>query len=400
MENYTLKSTYYYDLPEELIAQTPLEKRDSSRMLVFSGKRIFDEKDFDEEDFKNHISHKHFYDVIDYLKPGDVLVLNNSRVLPARLFAIKEETGAKVEILLQKRINLKNWEVIARPTKRLKVGTVLKFNDELSGKITRIGEYGECEIEFLFEEIKDGKTISFEEILDRIGTMPLPPYIHEKLTEKERYQTVYSKTLGSSAAPTAGLHFTPELLKKIREKGIIVAEVLLHVGLGTFRPVKEDNILDHKMHSEFIKVSDEVSKIVTDAKREGRRVVAVGTTSMRVLESMAEKRYEDGKEFYGLKSGEKETDIFIYPPYSFKIVDALITNFHLPESTLLMLISAFIGLKNVKEIYKIAIENKYRFFSFGDCCLFLWEKNYWIKLKSVIEYNYGKFRKKISSIFK
>ena len=371
MENYTLKSTYNYDLPEELIAQTPLEKRDSSRMLVFSGKRIFDEKEFDATDFQKNIEHKHFYDIVNYLKAGDVLVVNNSRVLPARLFAIKEQTGAKIEILLQKRIDLKKWEVIARPTKRLKEGTELKFNDELSGKILKVGDYGECEIEFLFDETKNGKTVSFEEILDRIGTMPLPPYIHEKLTEKERYQTVYSKTLGSSAAPTAGLHFTPEILEKLKSKGIIIAEVLLHVGLGTFRPVKEENILDHKMHSEHIKVSEEVAKIVTDAKREGRRVIAVGTTSMRTLESMAEKHNENGKEFYGLKSGEKDTDIFIYPPYNFKIVDALITNFHLPESTLLMLISAFIGLKNVKEIYKIAVESKYRFFSFGDCCLFI-----------------------------
>lgn len=371
MENYTLKSTYNYDLPEELIAQTPLEKRDSSRMLVFSGKRIFDEKEFDATDFQKNIEHKHFYDIVNYLKAGDVLVVNNSRVLPARLFAIKEQTGAKIEILLQKRIDLKKWEVIARPTKRLKEGTELKFNDELSGKILKVGDYGECEIEFLFDETKNGNTVSFEEILDRIGTMPLPPYIHEKLTEKERYQTVYSKTLGSSAAPTAGLHFTPEILEKLENKGVIIAEVLLHVGLGTFRPVKEENILDHKMHSEHIKVSEEVAKIVTDAKREGRRVIAVGTTSMRTLESMAEKHNENGKEFYGLKSGEKDTDIFIYPPYNFKIVDALITNFHLPESTLLMLISAFIGLKNVKEIYKIAVENKYRFFSFGDCCLFI-----------------------------
>lgn len=371
MENYTLKSTYNYDLPEELIAQTPLEKRDSSRMLVFSGKRIFDEKEFDATDFQKNIEHKHFYDIVNYLKAGDVLVVNNSRVLPARLFAIKEQTGAKIEILLQKRIDLKKWEVIARPTKRLKEGTELKFNDELSGKILKVGDYGECEIEFLFDETKNGNKVSFEEILDRIGTMPLPPYIHEKLTEKERYQTVYSKTLGSSAAPTAGLHFTPEILEKLKNKGVIIAEVLLHVGLGTFRPVKEENILDHKMHSEYIKVSEEVAKIVTDAKREGRRVIAVGTTSMRTLESMAEKHNENGKEFYGLKSGEKDTDIFIYPPYNFKIVDALITNFHLPESTLLMLISAFIGLKNVKEIYKIAVENKYRFFSFGDCCLFI-----------------------------
>lgn len=348
-EDYTKKSTYYYELPEELIAQHPLEKRDSSRMLVYD--RKIDE-----------IKHKHFYDIVSYFKKGDVLVLNNSRVLPARIFGIKETTGAKIEVLLQRRIDLYNWEIIAKPTKRLAIGTKIKFNDELSAEITLVGEYGCCEIKFLF----NGR---FEEILDRIGTMPLPPYIHEKLTEKERYQTVYSKTVGSSAAPTAGLHFTQEVLQKIKDKGVIIVEVLLHVGLGTFRPVKEDNILDHKMHSEFISVSPEVAKVVTDAKREGRRVIACGTTSMRTLESMAQKSKDfDG---YELSSGQKNTDIFIYPPYKFKIVDALITNFHLPESTLLMLISAFAGTENIKKVYETAVKEKYRFFSFGDCCLFL-----------------------------
>jgi S-adenosylmethionine:tRNA ribosyltransferase-isomerase len=356
---------------------------------------------------KDKIEHKHFYDILDYLKKGDVLVLNNSRVLPARIFGIKEETGAKIEVLLQKRIDLKNWEIIARPTKRLIKGTIIKFNDELSGEITEVGDYGCCEIKFMF----NGR---FEEILDRIGTMPLPPYIHEKLTDKERYQTVYSKTEGSSAAPTAGLHFTPEILEKIKDKGVTIVEVLLHVGLGTFRPVKEDNILEHKMHSEFISVSPEVAKIVTDAKREGRRVIACGTTSMRTLESMASgqtagliqtacakslKSCTNGvhssrqfvascpsepsslstnknespkvKEYYELIAGQKDTDIFIYPPYKFKIVDALITNFHLPESTLLMLISAFAGVEEVKKVYAEAIKEKYRFFSFGDACLFL-----------------------------
>lgn len=348
-EEYTNKKTYYYDLPEELIAQHPLEKRDSSRMLVYDKKT-------------NNMKHQHFFNIIDYLKKGDVLVLNNSRVLPARIFGIKEETSAKVEVLLQKRIDLNNWEIIAKPAKRLKIGTIIKFNEELKGEITEIQEYGCCKIKFIYQ----GR---FEEILDRIGTMPLPPYIHEKLTDKERYQTVYSKIEGSSAAPTAGLHFTPELLQKLKEKGVIVVEVLLHVGLGTFRPVKEDNILEHKMHSEFVSVSPEVAKTISEAKKEGRRVIACGTTSMRTLESMCQKSQEfDG---YELVAGQKNTDIFIYPPYKFKIVDALITNFHLPESTLLMLISAFIGLENVKKVYQEAIKQKYRFFSFGDCCLFL-----------------------------
>ncbi|MDD4111148.1 MAG: tRNA preQ1(34) S-adenosylmethionine ribosyltransferase-isomerase QueA [Clostridia bacterium] len=395
MNDYTKTQTYFYDLPEELIAQHPLDKRDTSRMLVYNKN-------------KDEIKHKHFYDIVDYFKKGDVLVLNNSRVLPARIFGIKEETGAKIEVLLQKRIDLNNWEIIAKPTKRLNVGTKIKFNDELSGEISLIGDYGCCTINFIYK----GR---FEEILDRIGTMPLPPYIHEKLTDKERYQTVYSKIEGSSAAPTAGLHFTPEILEKIKDKGIIVVEVLLHVGLGTFRPVKEENILQHKMHSEYISVSPEVAEIVTKAKKEGRRVVACGTTSMRTLESMAQKSEQiaglmqiscdklpqsctDGvhssRQFsascppesrslstqdtklvnfngYKLISGQKDTDIFIYPPYKFKIVDVLITNFHLPESTLLMLVSAFIGLENMKKVYKEAIKEKYRFFSFGDCCLFI-----------------------------
>lgn len=348
-ENYTKRNTYFYELPEELIAQHPLDKRDNSRMLVYDRK-------------KQKIQHKHFFDILDYFKAGDVLVLNNSRVLPARIFGIKEETGAKIEVLLQKRIDLNNWEIIARPTKRLNIGTKIKFNDELSGEITFVGDYGCCTIKFIY----NGR---FEEILDRIGIMPLPPYIHEKLTDKERYQTVYSKIQGSSAAPTAGLHFTPELLQKVKNKGIIVVEVLLHVGLGTFRPVKEDNILEHKMHSEFISVSPEVAEIVTKAKMEGRRVIACGTTSMRTLESMAEK--STNYNGYELISGQKDTDIFIYPPYKFKIVDGLITNFHLPESTLLMLVSAFIGLENMKKVYEEAIKEKYRFFSFGDCCLFI-----------------------------
>lgn len=371
MRDYTLTSTYDYFLPENLIAQTPVEPRDSSKMLVFDGERTFDERDFNKEDCLNHIHHQHFYDIVNFLKAGDVLVINNTRVLPARIFGIKEETGAKIEVLLQKRLDLTTWEIIARPTKRLKSGTIVKFSDELSGRILEVRGEGECLIEFIFQQEKDGKVVSFEEILERIGNMPLPPYIHEKLTDKERYQTVYSKIPGSSAAPTAGLHFTPEVLEKLKQKGVIIAEVLLQVGLGTFRPVKEESILNHKMHSEFISVSKETAEIVSKAKREGRRVVAVGTTSMRTLESMAEKEVYNGKEIYVLKEGEMDTSIFIYPPYKFKIVDCLLTNFHLPQSTLLMLISAFIGLDNVMEIYKQAIENNYRFFSFGDCCLFI-----------------------------
>ena len=371
MRDYTKKETYNYYLPENLIAQTPLEKRDCSKMLVFNGKRQKNMEEFDKQDFKSHLFHKHFFDLPEFLQKGDILVINNTRVLPARLFGYKSTTGAKIEVLLQKRTDLKKWEIIARPSKRLKIGTVLVFNEELSGKIVKIGQWGECEISFEYNLEKDGKKVSFEEILDRIGIVPLPPYIHEKLKEKERYQTVYSKTLGSSAAPTAGLHFTPEILEKLKQKGVEIVEILLHVGLGTFRPVKEDNILNHKMHSEYVKISNETAEKITKAKRENRRIIAVGTTSMRALESMAEEKEENGKNFYGLKSGEIETDIFIYPPYEFKIVDGLLTNFHLPQSTLLMLISAFIGLDNVMEIYKIAIENKYRFFSFGDCCLFI-----------------------------
>lgn len=346
-EDYTKKSTYNYNLPEELIAQVPLEKRDNSKMLVYNKKT-------------GDIFHKHFYDIVDYFNAGDVLVLNNSRVLPARIFGVKKETGAKIEVLLQKRIDLTTWEVIVKPQKRLKVGTIIKFSDELSGEILDLKEYGVSTIKFIF----NGR---FEEILDKIGLMPLPPYIKEKLKDKERYQTVYSKQLGSSAAPTAGLHFTPELLQKLKDKGVFVVEVMLHVGLGTFRPVKEDDITKHEMHSEFYSISEEAAKIINLAKKEKRRVIACGTTSMRTLESAAQEF--DG--YFGVRAEAKNTSIFIYPPYNFKIVDALITNFHLPESTLLMLISAFIGLDNVKNIYNIAIKEKYRFFSFGDCCLFI-----------------------------
>ena len=333
-----LKSSYFYQLPEELIAQTPAEPRDSSRLLVYNKK-------------EDKITHKIFHDIIDYLKEGDVLVVNNTRVLPARLYGYKD-TGAKIEILLQKRLNLTDWEVIARPTKRLKENIILTFNEKLSCQIISIGEYGSCNVRFIFQGV-------FEERLSEVGQVPLPPYITKKLNNKERYQTVYAKVEGSSAAPTAGLHFTKELLEKIKAKGVKIVEVLLHVGLGTFRPVKEENILEHKMHSEYIEMSEENAKILNEAKAKGERIIAVGTTSIRVLESCANEKGE-------IIPQKKETDIFIYPPYKFKIVDALITNFHLPESTLIMLIAAFAGYDNTMKIYKIAVQEKYRFFSFGD----------------------------------
>ena len=333
-----LKSSYYYDLPENLIAQTPIEPRDSSRLLVYDRKQ-------------NKIEHKIFRDIVDYLNTGDVLVINNTRVLPARLFGFKD-TGAKIEVLLQKRINLKDWEVIARPFKRLKEGTRITFSQNLSCTILKKEDYGSCVVRFDFDGV-------FEDRLSEVGQMPLPPYIHEKLKDKERYQTVYSKVEGSSAAPTAGLHFTPQLLNKLKDKGVEIVEVLLHVGLGTFRPVKEDNIFNHEMHSEYIEMSKENADKLNSAKKEGRRIIAVGTTSVRVLESCAD---ENGV----IVPQKRETDIFIYPSYKFKVVDALITNFHLPESTLIMLISAFVGYDETMSIYNEAVKQKYRFFSFGD----------------------------------
>ena len=333
-----LKSSYYYELPEELIAQTPVEPRDSSRLLVYHRKN-------------GQIEHKIFRDIVDYLNNGDVLVINNTRVLPARLFGYKD-TSAKIEVLLQKRIDLKNWEVIAKPFKRLSVGTKVTFSTNLSCEVVEKGDYGSCKIRFDFDGV-------FEDRLSEVGQMPLPPYIHEKLKNKERYQTVYSKVEGSSAAPTAGLHFTKELLTKIKDKGVEIIEVLLHVGLGTFRPVKEDNILNHDMHSEYIEMTEENANKLNRAKQEGRRIIAVGTTSVRVLESCAD---NNGN----IIPQKRETDIFIYPSYKFKIVDALITNFHLPESTLIMLVSAFAGYDETMHIYREAVKEKYRFFSFGD----------------------------------
>lgn len=343
--NFDLLNTksYFYDLPEELIAQLPAKPRDSSRLLVYH-------KDTGE------IEHKIFRDIVDYFHEGDVLVINNTRVLPARLYG-KKDTGALIEILLLKRLDLHTWECLAKPGKRLKAGTIVHFSDELHGTISGDTEFGGKIIEFQFEGV-------FEDIISRIGVMPLPPYIHNQYKDKERYQTVYNKVTGSSAAPTAGLHFTNDLLEKIKAKGVTIVEVLLHVGLGTFRPVGEDNILDHKMHSEYIKVTEESANIINQAKSEGRRVIAVGTTSIRVLESACD---ENGK----IQPCQKETDIFIYPGYKFKIVDGVVTNFHLPESTLIMLVSAFLGYDETMNMYNIAVKEKYRFFSFGDATLLI-----------------------------
>lgn len=337
------KASYYYDLPEELIAQTPIEPRDASRMLVYH------------KDSKT-IEHKHFYDIASYLKAGDVLVINNTKVLPARLYGYKE-SGAKIEVLLHKRQDLKNWECLAKPLKRLKIGDKVVFSENLSCTLVEKLPDGLCKMRFDFDGI-------FEHRLSEVGTMPLPPYIKQKLKDQNRYQTVYAKVEGSSAAPTAGLHFTPELLAKLKNMGVEIIEVLLHVGLGTFRPVKEDNILKHEMHSEFYEMSQENADKLNAAKREGRRIIAVGTTSVRVLESACD---ENGV-FHPAK---QETSIFIYPSYKFKAIDGLITNFHLPESTLIMLVSAFLGRDETMKIYKTAVENRYRFFSFGDACLFI-----------------------------
>ena len=334
------KSDFYYELPEELIAQTPIEPRDASRLLVYDRSA-------------NTIEHKHFYDLPDYLHKGDVLVINNTRVLPARIYGVKAVTGAKVEFLLHKRINLTDWEVLVKPAKKASVGAKFVFSDKLSAEVIEYEGEGLRKVRFTFDGV-------FEDILSAIGEMPIPPYIHEKLKEQERYQTVYAKENGSSAAPTAGLHFTPGLLNKLRAMGVEIVEVLLHVGLGTFRPVKADDITEHKMHSEYYCVTQKAADEINAAKAEGRRIIAVGTTSVRVLESA----FRDGK----LHAESGETSIFIYPPYKFKAVDALVTNFHLPESTLIMLISAFMGRENALKMYETAVKERYRFFSFGDAC--------------------------------
>ena len=335
------KSDFYYDLPEDLIAQTPADPRDSSRLLVY-------------DRGSDTVRHEVFKNVTDYLNAGDVLVINNTRVLPARLCAHTENGGA-VEVLLLKRYNADTWEVLVKPGKKCRKGKKLEISDELSLTVEDVTPSGERIVKFAYNGV-------FEEILDKLGSMPLPPYIKAKLKDKNRYQTVYAKTDGSAAAPTAGLHFTPELLQNLKAKVVLIAEVLLHVGLGTFRPVKEDIITDHEMHSEYYEVGAEAAEIINSAKREGRRIVAVGTTSVRTLESAAD---ENGF----LKPKKGETKIFIYPPYKFKCIDALITNFHLPESTLIMLVSALAGREKVLELYKTAVGEKYRFFSFGDALL-------------------------------
>ena len=333
-------SEFNYELPEELIAQTPIKKRDESRLMILNRK-------------EQTIEHKKFKEIIEYLQPGDVLVRNNTKVIPARLYG-KKETGANVEFLLLNNIENDIWEAIVRPGNKLHVGTKVIFRDGmLEANILEILPGGTRKVEFKYQGI-------FNEILDKIGLMPLPPYIHETLKEKDRYQTVYAKYEGSAAAPTAGLHFTPELLKKIEEKGIEIANVTLHVGIGTFRPVKEQTIEEHKMHSEHFYIKQEDVEKINKAKKEGRRVIAVGTTSCRVLESIADENTGMVKEI------EDDTEIFIYPGYKFKCIDGLITNFHLPESTLLMLVSALAGKDYIMRAYKEAVKEKYRFFSFGD----------------------------------
>lgn len=338
-------SDFYYDLPKELIAQTPVEPRDSSRLLLLgrtSGK----------------IEHKHFYDIIDSLNEGDCLIANDSRVLPARIYGIKEETGASVEFLLLKQITGNRWETLCKPGKKAKVGARFSFGDGImTAQVVEVKDDGNRVVDFDCDD-------NFFATLDKIGQMPLPPYITEKLEDKERYQTVYSHELGSAAAPTAGLHFTEELMDRIRAKGVKIAYVTLHVGLGTFRPVKVDDVTKHKMHSEHYEIPEETAKIINETKQNGGRVIAVGTTTCRTLESVAT-MYGEIKPCHGF------TDIFIYPGYTFKAIDGLITNFHLPESTLIMLVSAFAGYDNIMNAYKTAVEEKYRFFSFGDAMAIL-----------------------------
>ena len=329
-----------YNLPEELIAQTPLKERDSSRLLVLDRKT-------------GNIEHKHFTDIIDYLNEGDTLVLNDTKVLPARLIGVKEETGAVIEILLLKNIENDNWECLVKPARRIKVGTIVSFGDgKLKAKCIKEDDEGIRHFTFIYEGI-------FLEILEDLGTMPLPPYIHEKLNDQSRYQTVYAKEVGSAAAPTAGLHFTKELLEKIRNKGINIAYVTLHVGLGTFRPVSVETIEEHEMHSEYYSMTKEVADLLNKTKENGKRIIAVGTTSTRTLETIMNK-YDKFIECNGW------TNIFIYPGYKFKAIDCLSTNFHLPKSTLVMLVSALAGKDKILNAYNEAVKEKYRFFSFGD----------------------------------
>lgn len=336
---------FYYDLPEELIAQDPLEKRSNSRLMVLDKK-------------SGDVTHRHFYDIKEYLKPGDCLVINNTKVIPARLFGEKEETHSKIELLLLKRKTDDVWETLVKPGKKAKIGAKFSFGDGLlKGEIIDIVEDGNRLIRFTYDGI-------FEEILDQLGQMPLPPYITHELQDKNRYQTVYAKYDGSAAAPTAGLHFTEELLDEIRAMGVNIAEVTLHVGLGTFRPVKVDQIQDHHMHSEFYMIPQESADLINRTKEEGGRIICVGTTSTRTIESAAD---ENGR----LKECSGWTDIFIYPGYQFKVLDGLITNFHLPESTLVMLVSALAGREHVLAAYQEAVKEKYRFFSFGDAMLII-----------------------------
>ena len=333
-------SDFYYDLPQELIAQDPLEDRSSSRLLHLSMK-------------DGSVEHRHFTDILDYLKEGDCLVVNDTRVIPARLYGHKEETGALIEILLLKRKENDIWECLVKPGKKARPGAKIVFGDGiLKGEIIDVVEEGNRLIQFQYEGI-------FEEILDQLGEMPLPPYITHKLEDKNRYQTVYAKNDGSAAAPTAGLHFTQELLQKVQEKGVKIAHVTLHVGLGTFRPVKVDDVENHHMHSEFYVVEEDQAKLINDTKKQGGRVISVGTTSCRTLESATG---EDGV----LHAGSGWTEIFIYPGYQFKMIDGLITNFHLPESTLMMLVSALAGKDRIMAAYEEAVKERYRFFSFGD----------------------------------
>lgn len=337
-------SDFDYYLPEELIAQTPVEPRDSSRLLVYDRK-------------SGEVYHKHFYDLPQFLRKGDVLVRNNTKVLPARMFGYTGN-GGKVEILLLKRFNLTDWEVLVKPGRKARTGTVLTVSEELTAEVIGINDdVGSRTVRFSFNGV-------FEDVISRVGEMPLPPYITKKLEDGTRYQTVYAKTDGSAAAPTAGLHFTDRLLGEIKNKGVEIVDILLHVGLGTFRPVKADDIKDHHMHSEYYEITESAAERINLAKKEGRRIIAVGTTSVRTLESVAD---ENGF----VKAQKGNTEIFIYPPYKFRCVDSLITNFHLPKSTLVMLVASMTGREKILDLYNLAVENRYRFFSFGDSMLVL-----------------------------
>jgi S-adenosylmethionine:tRNA ribosyltransferase-isomerase len=338
-------SDFYYDLPKELIAQTPVEPRDSSRMMILNRT-------------DGTVAHKHFYDIIDYLNEGDLIVANDSRVLPARIYGVKAETGARVEFLLLRQISGNRWETLCKPGRKAREGARFSFGDGiLTATVAEVKEDGNRVVDFDCDE-------NFFAALDKIGKMPLPPYITEELKDQERYQTVYSHELGSAAAPTAGLHFTEELMAKIKAKGVKIAYVTLHVGLGTFRPVKVDDVTQHKMHSEHYEIPEETARLINETKQNGGRLIAIGTTSCRTLESVATQ--------YGkIIPCEGFTDIFIYPGYRFKVLDGLVTNFHLPESTLIMLVSAFAGYDNVMNAYKTAVKEQYRFFSFGDAMMIL-----------------------------